>query len=74
MHTANNQCGFNVFSLLTDRQSEPSVVAEIPGASALETEWDMYCKSTDIPDMRVDVLKWWQASVRYLHFILLCLS
>ena len=74
MNAANSQRGFNVFSLLTDGQSEPSVAAKIPGVSALETEWDAYCKSRDIPDMRVDVLKWWQASAQCFYIILLCFS
>ncbi|KIJ46217.1 hypothetical protein M422DRAFT_250255 [Sphaerobolus stellatus SS14] len=57
--SCDSQSGFNVFSLIAGSQPEPSTVAGV-SASPLESEWDTYCNATNLPDMCVDIIKWWQ--------------
>jgi hypothetical protein len=65
---ATQTTNFNVFSLLSDTQTITSAEEDISVTQGLEAEWTSYCYATNLPDKRVDILRWWQVrDTQLLH-------
>ncbi|KIJ38596.1 hypothetical protein M422DRAFT_258704 [Sphaerobolus stellatus SS14] len=52
--------GFNVYSLLSDKEATSAPPENTVARSGLEAEWTAYCYASNLPDMHVDLVKWWQ--------------